>query len=264
VPGDSVSPSIHPKNPHETDAAEITDLCSTIASCSSNPPCLGFLKGEEYCYSVFPLVRQQTGSEARETVTLETLLSAPSQTTLTRRQRYSIALTIASSHLQLHSTPWLSTKWSKKDIIFLRDGPSTILADQPYISRNFTPDLPISLQAQEYGDWSISTLGIMLLELCFGLALEDHRIRQNFVSRDGQPNPALDLAAAMDWCRFAHEEAGPEFAEAIEWCLHKRPGRGSADVKDRRWRQELFEKVVKPLQYCHQQLTGGTKSQSNC
>lgn len=35
----------------------------------------------------------------------------------------------------------------------------------------------------------MSALVILLLELCFGVALEDHEIRKNFVTLDGKPNP---------------------------------------------------------------------------
>lgn len=97
----------------------------------------------------------------------------------------------------------------------------------------------------------------MLLELCFGIALEDHHIRQNYLSRDGQPYAGLDLAAAMEWCdRFASEEAGPEFADAIDWCL-RNPTRAmaSAEMKDAGWREKLYARVVEPLYYCHEQLT---------
>ena len=103
-------------------------------------------------------------------------------------------------------------------------------------------------------DHGMSTLGIILLELCFGIALEDHEIRRNFVSLDGQPNPGLDLVAAMQWCdRYANDEAGPEFAGAIDWCL-RNPTARTIGAKEQGWREELFTQVVEPLQYCHKQL----------
>jgi hypothetical protein len=132
-------------------------------------------------------MKQQASWDTRETVTLESLLMRPAPgqpwtpcIVLSRQERYFIALTLASSLLQLHATPWLATRWSKKDILFLRNGPDSIIVDQPYISPQ-----PFS-QSPTYHDTSksISALGIMLLELCFGIALEDHEIRRGFLGAD--------------------------------------------------------------------------------
>lgn len=91
----------------------------------------------------------------------------------------------------------------------------------------------------------------MLLELCFGTALEDHVIRQKYP-------PAghfLDMAAALEWSPRAVEEGGPEFADAILWCLHYMPGSGELDGSLENWREELYLKVVEPLKYCYDQFS---------
>lgn len=93
----------------------------------------------------------------------------------------------------------------------------------------------------------------MLLELCFGTALEDHKLRKKYPS-GSTPNPFLDMAAALEWSPRAVEEAGPEFADAILWCLHNMPGSGESDIKLEKRREELFVKVVEPLKYCCDQF----------
>jgi hypothetical protein len=50
----------------------------------------------------------------------------------------------------------------------------------------------------------------MLLELCFGTALEGHEIRQKYPAA----GHFLDMAAALEWSPRAVEEGGPEFARA--------------------------------------------------
>ena len=55
----------------------------------------------------------------------------------------------------------------------------------------------------------MTTLGILLLELCFGIAFEDHTIRQKYVLADGQFTPYLDQAAGLEWSASASDEAGP-------------------------------------------------------
>jgi hypothetical protein len=236
----------------EIDMIDISNLCDTIAACRSNLKHRSCLRGEQVRFALSPLESQGV-TDIRDTVSLETLLCKDSKITLTRRQRYLIALTLSSSHLQLYSTPWISSQWSKKDILFLRDSnsPDKILLDQPYISRNFAPTPAGSDNPND--DRSLSNLGIMLLELCFGTALEDHEIRQKYPTVS-TPNPFLDIAAALEWSPRAVEEAGPEFADAIMWCLRGVPGSGESDGKLEKWREELFLKVVEPLKYCYDQF----------
>ena len=236
---------------------DISNLCDTIAAYRTNLKHHSCLKGEECRFALSPLDSQSTG-DMRDTISLEKLLSKDSNITLTRRQRYLIALTLASSHLQLQSTPWIGSQWSKRDIYFIRNSthPHEIRLDQPYISRSFapvsaprTPSTSTS-PLDNSSDHSLSNLGIMLLELCFGTALEDHEIRQKYP-------PAghfLDVAAALEWSPRAVEEGGPEYADAILWCLHNMLGSGELDGSLEKWREELYLKVVEPLKYCYDQF----------
>lgn len=245
------------EQPVQKASTDITDLCSTIASMQSSCSQLGCLRDTDHQYHIYPLPEEEGPlCTSIETITLETLLSKTSPIRLGRRQRYSIALKLASSHLQLHDSPWLGPQWSKKDILFHTQKGNIILTEHPYISKSFLSETAFNPQSSAYilADHGMSTLGILLLELCFGMALEDHEIRRNFVSLDGQPNPGLDLVAAMQWCdRYANDEAGPEFAGAIDWCL-RNPTARTIGAKEQGWREELFTQVVEPLQYCHKQL----------
>ena len=96
----------------------------------------------------------------------------------------------------------------------------------------------------------MTALGILLLELCFGITFEDHALRQNYVLADGQSTPYLDQVAGLEWSASASDEAGPEFAGAIQRCLQ----RNSAELKSKEGRQKLFIEVVEPLQKCHNSM----------
>jgi hypothetical protein len=237
------------------DTIDIVSLCDTIATFRSSLKTHCCLKGEQCRFAVSPVESPERTADVRDTVSLGNLLRKDSTITLTRRQRYLIALTIASSYLQLHSTPWISPHWSKKDILFLRDSvnPNRIHLEQPYVSRNFRPDHRSDDDNNHHSDGSLSNLGIMLLELCFGTALEDHELRQKY-PQAVTPNRFLDMAAALEWSPRAVEEAGPEFADAILWCLRNMPGSGQTDDDGMllgNWREELFVKVVQPLKACY-------------
>lgn len=64
----------------------------------------------------------------------------------------------------------------------------------------------------------------------------------------------LDLVAAHDWAHGVLDEAGPDYASAVDWCLVSRPiispGEG--------WRKEFLQSVVQPLENCHKYLDPST------
>lgn len=255
--------------------ADVINLCDTIRSfCDpGRPPSpANCLAGNDGRFAIEPVVKSRgiPSTSADTTISLDNLLrgSGGGRSLLTRRQRYQIALTLALSYLQLHSSQWLGRQWSKRDIFFLRDAshPNGILLDQPYISRDFQMrsrrgrDTNDGTITSDGNDRTLANLGIMLLELCFGTALEDHETRRKYPSGDVAPNPFLDMAAALEWSLRAVEEAGPEFADAITWCLKNMPGSGESDSMVERWREELYQKVVEPLKYCHDQFASGPPS----
>ncbi|KAL5313882.1 hypothetical protein ACEPPN_018305 [Leptodophora sp. 'Broadleaf-Isolate-01'] len=256
-----VSFAVTPDPADDLTNPRITNLCTTIANCSADHP-YGCLKGESRQYIVRPLCK--ANDQPQKCVTLESLLSKSSPISLSRRQRLQIALILASSHVQLHPTPWLKSKWSKKDILFLYDvqDPSKIYTDQPYISRSLSKAIQQGHEnanststnnSYTFQD-SIRNLGIMLLELCFGAAIEDHKMRRDMPPVDERWLQVINYDTATKWARDVVEEAGPEFYDAVTWCLHHTPESVGADGLEDEWREDMFVKVVEPLKSCHDQL----------
>ncbi|KAF2401726.1 hypothetical protein EJ06DRAFT_528881 [Trichodelitschia bisporula] len=234
----------------ESDASEISNLCHSIMTCGTQEKCLGFVRTDEHCYVLNPVAMGSSPLDESDAVTLGNLLRKDLNFKLTRKQRFQVALTLASSQLQLDSTPWLQSGWSKDDIVFLCQPESArIDVEQPYISRG--SNLVATAAKGQSTENSIPQLGMILLELCFNTAFENHEIRKKYLLPNGQSTPYMDLAAALEWCnQEAAEEAGPDFADAVKWCLGQF---GSASLDETK-RQELYEKVVKPLQFCHKQF----------
>lgn len=166
---------------------------------------------------------------------------------MTRRKRYSLALTLASSYLQLNSTPWLDSPLKNESIIFFQDAadPSSTALEHPYICRK------IDKNSSAPAAGSISTLGIRLLELCFGSPLESNSFRRQLPVGDATSGPMLDYAAAIQWSNMVSEEAGPEFAEAIDWCLRYQ----AKGMSDNSWRKDIWSHVIVPLDACHRQVS---------
>lgn len=64
----------------------------------------------------------------------------------------------------------------------------------------------------------------------------------------------INYDTATKWARDVVEEAGPEFYDAVTWCLHHTPESVGADGLEDEWREDMFVKVVEPLKSCHDQL----------
>jgi hypothetical protein len=95
----------------------------------------------------------------------------------------------------------------------------------------------------------IASLGILLLELCFGQAIERHPswLALPNAAVEEQVRAGLALVAALEWLKEVHDEAGGDYTEAVEWCLagcRTMPGDGS-------WRKLMLERVVEPLERCY-------------
>ena len=234
----------------------ISNICSSLAEWNPNSADLGVLQDDEGSF------RLQRGGRTRKgpynSISLETLLRSDSRVRLDRRQRYTVAFILVSSHLQLYPSSWLRSHYSKRDIVFVKDpdASDSFILNQPYMLQEVvTAQSKSSLQSAS-SDRLLSTLGILLIELCFGIALEDTEMRQQYQNADVQTPAtanlaaALDLAVAMEWARSVAGEAGDAYADAVHWCLKPH----MAGAKDDRWREELFTNVVLPLQYCYEQM----------
>lgn len=255
------------------DLIEIADLCEAVREShrgTSKGP-LGYLRDtQDRRHTFYPSIQPTRFSENAETVTLASLLSKsrssngtnPTEAvsmTLSRLERYSIAVTLASSLLQLYSSPWIGEAWSKYEIYFLIAAEGSmrpVLVDKPYITRKFTsysPQSSIDSISEKPGrnasTKSIQALGIMLLELCFGEAIEDQPIRSKYLGPDGQPNDMTDFCTAQHWLQHdALGEGGPDFYEAIRRCLFCAFGPKSTDLEDDELRSAIYSEVVEPLE----------------
>jgi len=87
------------------------------------------------------------------------------------------------------------------------------------------------------------------VELCFSGVIEDHPARvQHPVG--GRGGVTFDLIAALEWSKDVFEEAGLDYASAVDWCL---VGSRKASY-GRNWRQELNDQIVRLLELCYQYL----------
>ena len=160
-----------------------------------------------------------------------------------RAQRLRLALRIASSHLQLPSTSWARRPLQSQHVKFAQTGPAATDMNYASVSADFKPELPSSQRVPKATDRGFASLGIILLELLFGAQLEEHKLWQHFGMKSVD-DPIFRRMVAIQWAKDVEEEAGPDFASAVEWCLNKSP----TTLGGNRWRGDLAQNVVVPLQ----------------
>ena len=164
-------------------------------------------------------------------MSLHCLLSASNN--LSRRQRLSIAVTLAHAVLQLHKSPWLNEFWSKKDIYFFSHGLDRYkrpVIDHPYVSRLFEPqiqpDLNATLVAADYVNLiinrSLFALGIILIELGLNKSFEDLYAESKGLGalRPGEPLSTVETySAATSLVELVYDEQGTQYGHVVQRCL---------------------------------------------
>jgi len=236
------------------DQKQIPNLCSSLASINAlAAQCAGYLEGQQTRYYVYPETESSI-TVASPYTTLAQVLSQKSPVQFSRKSRYQIVFIIASSFVQLKGTPWLPITLHKTTLEFPQNtipgAEPTLDIAHPSIARGF--DLSASPTQPNRPDMNaIRTLGVVLIELCFGRPIEGHPLRMNHAEGgDDRVAAALDLAAAVTWLSDVQGEAGSDYADAVAWCL---TGCGTAATQ-RAWRQEMLRNVVVPLERCCQCL----------
>ncbi|OBT70029.1 hypothetical protein VE03_00658 [Pseudogymnoascus sp. 23342-1-I1] len=233
---------------------KINDLCSTLKGLDPDVEFLGYLSDNAHQeHEVRCIKDTQNVPPSLGEVSLEKLLTSNDHLKLSRQKRYKIASIVASSLLQLQSTPWLAEKLEKKHILFYYQG-SDILAEEPYISHNFVALKPGDSVPQEpkttevlriHPRKTLSSLGILLLELCFGEAIENQQsLRKVHLSSDGKALDGTDFLCAIDWL-VAEEE--PKMAPIIKWCIFCL-FEGKPNWEDTTFTQAVYACVVQPLE----------------
>ncbi|OCK75824.1 hypothetical protein K432DRAFT_161307 [Lepidopterella palustris CBS 459.81] len=240
---------------------EINDICFAIQQFHTAVPCIGFsldIKGKlRGAYPVKP--RNENRSAGGELVTLEELFTHPPLVNgrpakLTKKERYSLAVTLASSTLQLNSTPWFSDHWSKKDIAFHRisNGPRPIDIEHPYVTQRLIAAQNGISNCVETGrtfhnkNTILLALAVTLLELYFGISAEKYQEAELSTST-GMSNPWTICAMAYEWAENEKENLSAAFLAAITHCLRCFGDPGSS-LKDPEFLQAAVESIVMPLQ----------------
>jgi hypothetical protein len=136
------TPLVQPNIGDANTDVEIKDLCSAITM-KKPCPCLGYICDDtQRRHVVHSAQEHQLRVGEFSYISLAVLLHGQGDLKLTRHERYKVASILASSLLQLQSTPWLAEKMEKTNIFFCKQE-TRVFVDRPYIRHSF-PSLKCS------------------------------------------------------------------------------------------------------------------------
>jgi hypothetical protein len=269
------------KKGHGLDATKlkhITDICSTLAPEQAAKSCLCFLIDDKNrLLGVSSCRKTWTMDCTGEIVSLERLLTtqimsampttADDANRLSMKERLVLAVQLAASLLQLYSTPWLSNRWSKRDISFLKTAifaqstPDTGQQRPINVSKPFVSQLLVAPTRQQadltttaltrHPNPTLLDLGILLLELYFGQNIELKR-HPDDMSADGQPNSNTDLNTARNWLHESYQlSMSSRYWHATRRCIDVYtfdPMPKNLDLEDAGFREAVYQQVLLPLE----------------
>lgn len=152
-----------------------------------------------------------------------------------------LAITLASSVLQLYNTPWLSENWSKKDIVFLSQDIASkrpVNIQKLYVTARFDPSASTAQNNPFAVDnnASLLALAVVLLEVSLGQPIERQQSTENLGL----------LGTVKVWIAQQEDNLSKAFLCAVCHCMswYADP---SKKLRDPNFRQEVLNQVVMPL-----------------
>ncbi|KAI6816919.1 hypothetical protein KC332_g1267 [Hortaea werneckii] len=221
-------------------------LCKTLSSNATTSTCFGYLHDEhdDVQYRIYSDSENDQGS--RGSVTVSTALKSDFRPPFYRTLRYGLALKLAIAQLKFHPSPWMPKAWLLDEISLSHGNSPAGIVDfeTPHVIAGLDNQAKTS-DGHSPRDETFWSLGIVLLELCFGKRLETHDLWSSSFARNPL-DPFQRLAIAQEWARDVELEADTDFAEAVPWCLQRAP----IDASRNEWRKEFVQSVIHPLERC--------------
>ena len=246
-------------------------FCSSIQEITETQTSVGVLVYNDSKHQVWAPRAPLTSARM---LSLAELLSLPEPP---MEERLKLAVRLASSVLQFHTSGWLQERWGKEDIYFIQrdssqsqtpglDTPPSL--DTPVVRQSFTgepspPETTIKTFSLHCNP-SLFSLGIVLIELWFWKSVESFQ-----ADKPGADD--LDTTrcmTAMGLIKTIQERGGGQFGGSVWRCIcgidHP-----ETRLEDQEFRNEAYCKVLRPLEkhlelFCDKPLSRIFQKQSVC
>ncbi|KAL9045155.1 MAG: hypothetical protein Q9214_001764 [Letrouitia sp. 1 TL-2023] len=243
----------------------IDNLCSALEAAERLDPNVpvGCLVHESQRYSLHAIAKPCTLSP-NDIISLYDVLQLGQQTESeykaaqllpqwSRKYRLQLAVVLASTVLQLHTTPWLSEQWGGEHILFHHGS-----TEAPYISKVFSsqgaeqPESASTSHPNPIRNKSIFCLGVLLLELSRNKSLK------YFVTANDPPK-FTDFWVARRVVDELGDEEGMNYLSATRACINCDFGGRipKPSLDNDAFRQAVYRDVIVPLEeelefFCNQ------------
>jgi hypothetical protein len=240
-----------------TKIQEISDICKELQDiqCRADHCCIGFIEDAEARHLLYPILPSAYPKVSPAPVSLRNLLTS-SQTgkrppiLLRTRDKYELAIILATSVLQLNCTPWLKDRWSSDDILFLPRQGENCPATYAYIRKTFASSsiqrsttIPLEPRPSVRSEATFA-LGIVLLELSLGADLESFFEPSDLGPR-GERTILSDFTVARRLISEIHRNEGLRYATVVSNCIYGAfPGLGADLETDQDFRRGFYQQTV--------------------
>ena len=265
----SPAPSSYP-----TTMGSITNICAAMRDSGRSGSGIGFLVDESlslHRHDIYIVNEQfQPGASAQ---TLDRLLYTARQQgstyKLSRGDRLYIAVTLASSLLQLHGTSWLKRRWKSGDILLIpsEDQTQRTMRNtyvQPYLPWKTVPDDEVSAMSpsseqpgvsRQIRNESVFALGCVLIELSLKQNLHDRRLQEDTHSIEA----VTDFNTALRLVDEVYGESGTRYGDVVDRCLNcpfNLRDLRNFSLDNEEFHQAVFEYIYTPLRQDYEDFTG--------
>ena len=220
-------------------------FCSTIQGITGIQTSVGVLVYNDSKHQVWVPRASLTSARVEP---LAKLLSRPVPPMI---ERLKLAVRLASSVLQLHTSGWLQERWGKQDIYLIqRDSPESKnppSLETPVVYQAFTSKpspLKTSIESRIIlCNASLFSLGIVLIELWFWRSMESF---QTDKSQPEDPDMARYMAA-VGLINQMRDDAGAKYSSSVQRCICG-VDHPETQLENNEFKNEAYHKVLWPLQ----------------
>jgi hypothetical protein len=232
---------------------EISSMCLALQKDDTSPntqKLIGMLPDQKRQLNVISL-RTATDGEGQSMVPLNTILSRDEYRWA---DRLGTAVTLASSIIQLPESSWQNPNWTKSDIVFAADNYKKVFLSRSFDkassedSRRTAAKVDPTLFVRNI---AIFTLGLILIELCFGRSIDDLYSEGDRLPVDGNKLSGItrqSIASRLIRDGKILDERGPSYETAVRRCIYCSFDQRADTLEDEGLRRAMYEDVVALLE----------------
>lgn len=228
---------------------DIDNMCSVLDRCKSSNQSfkLYLVENERLCYEHTP--SNISGCRFNHVhgdkmISLQDLLqNSIKKRTLQLKPRVRLAAIMASSALQLHTTPWCKN-FRNESFLFAQDGNGKIDLQNPFVACSFDDKQALSITSPPQAESELLDLGILILELWHNETMEKFAHDSGLILEDFFESRQ---SIARKWIAETQNDLLTSIYDAAVRCVNCRFDIVDVDLTNHQLNVSIFDGVVKPL-----------------